>query len=179
MTIVLYVAAIAAANVITAATTPLTAGPFVVVWGTFAVAFTFVLRDLIQLRHGRRVAYQAIGLGLLVALGVSFGLGDTLAVVVASTLALAVGETLDTEVFTRMRGHMPERIAVSGALGGLVDTALFVVVGLSPLWSGIIPWSAVPNAIVGVYLVKLALQLLSGAAWWATRGREPVIAGAA
>lgn len=172
MTILLYVGAIVAANVITARTVPAEIGPFLVTWGTWAVAVTFVLRDVIQVRWGRAVAYLAIVVALAASAVTSAALGDTLAVVVASALAFAVSESLDTEVFTRLRAGLPERVAVSGVIGGLFDTAIFVVVGLSPLWSGIIPWSAVPKAILGVFLAKALLQFVGAALWWEIGGRE-------
>jgi len=167
MTILLYVAAIVAANLVTAKTVPAEIGPFVVAWGTWFIAVTFVLRDLIQLRHGRDAAYAAIGAALIVSALVSWALGFTLLVTVASALAFALSESLDTEVFTRLRAGLPARIAVSGLVGGLLDSTEFVIVGLYA--SGIIPWSAVPNAIVGQFLVRAIIQLAAGAGWLALR----------
>jgi queuosine precursor transporter len=175
MSLVLYIAAIGAANVITAGTAPLELGPFLIPWGTFAVAATFVLRDYIQREHGRTVAYIAVAVGLITAGITSAILGDTLAVVVASALALGLSEALDTEVFTRWPGKLPERVLVSGLFGSALDTTLFVIVGLSPLWSGIVPWAAVPNAVLGVFVVKAAVQTLGAALAWIAYGNdEPV-----
>lgn len=174
MSIVLYIAAIGLANIVTAGTDPLAVGPFLVPWGTFAIALTFVLRDVIQVRHGRAVAYIAIGTALVCSAATSALLGDTLAVVAGSALAFAVSESLDTEVFTRLRARIPARIAVSGLVGGAFDSVIFVVVGLSPLWSGIIPWSAVPNAVIGAYIVKAAVQFLAAGVWRGVRGPEPL-----
>lgn len=168
----LYLAAIAAANIITAHTVPLALGPFLVTWGTLAAGATFILRDLVQVEYGRRVAYAVIGAGLIVAAVTSAVLGDTLAVVVGSAAAFAVGESFDTEVFSRMRAGVAARVAVSGLVGGTLDTVVFVVVALSPLWSGFVPWDKVPNAILGVVLVKAAMQFV-GAGLWALAGPEP------
>jgi uncharacterized PurR-regulated membrane protein YhhQ (DUF165 family) len=172
MTVLLYVAAIVAANVITAKTTPLDLGPFLVPWGTWLIASTFFLRDAVQLARGRRVAYAAIVVALAASAASSWVLAATLAVTAGSAVAFALSETLDTEVFTRMPGRVPLRVAVSGVVGGAVDSAAFVVVALSPLWSGILPWSAVPNAILGAFVVKAGLQLVAAGAWRATRGPE-------
>lgn len=170
---VLFVLAVALANIITAATTPFELGPYLVTWGTLFAGATFVLRDLVQLRSGRRVVYTIILLGLITAAVTSALLGDTLAIVVASAVAIGVGETLDTEVFSRWRGGAPSRVLLSGLIGGTVDTVLFVVIGLSPLWSGILPWSAVDEAIIGVALVKAAMQVLGACGWWVV-APEPV-----
>lgn len=173
MTLALYIAAIAAANVITAATTPADIGPFLIPWGTWFVACTFFLRDALQIRYGRATAYLAIVAGLAVSALTSALLGDTLAIVAASGLAFGLSETLDTEVFSRTKAGLPTRVALSGVLGGALDSTVFVLVGLSPLWSGIIPWSAVGNAILGVFLVKAAVQLIAAASWRAAHAPEP------
>lgn len=170
MLVVLYIAVVAVANWITAKTVPLAVGPFLIPWGTWLIAVTFFARDAIQLRHGRQTAYTAILGGIAVSWITATAFGFTHAIVVASAAAFALSETLDTEVFTRMPGNVPARVAVSGVLGGALDTTVFVIVGLSPLWGGIIPWSSVPNAILGAFIVKAGLQLLAAAAWqWRVR----------
>lgn len=172
MTVVLYVAAIVAANIITAGTTPLDVGPLLIPWGTWLIGATFVLRDLVQLRHGRHGAYAAIGVALAASALTSAALGDTLAIVVASALAFAVSESADTEVFTRMRGRLPKRVAASGTVGALLDSVIFAVVGLSPVWSGIVPWDALPQVIAGQLVVKVALQFIAAGAWHALDPRS-------
>lgn len=154
-----YVAAVALANVITATTEPIFFAGFVVTWGTFFAGATFVLRDLVQRERGRQVAYLAIGGGLLISAALSLVYADALPIAVGSLAAFAVGESLDTEVFSQLDRPFPTRVAISGLVGGLVDTVVFVLIALSPLWSGILTWGQVPRAIVGVYLVKAALQL--------------------
>lgn len=157
----LYIAVFAAASIVTAHTVPADIGPFLVTWGTWIIGFTFVLRDLVQLAYGRAVAYACIAAALVVATITSWALGDTLAIVAASALAIGVSETLDTEVFTRLKARIPTRVATSGIVGGTLDSALFVIVGLSPLTSGIVPWELVPNVILGQVLAKGAVQVVS------------------
>jgi len=162
--VLVYIAAVAAANIITATTTPIFILGFVITWGTFFARATFVLRDLVQREHGRGTAYAAIGAGLLVSGAFALVYENALPIAVGSLVAFAVSETLDTEVFTRLDRPFPHRVAISGLIGGLVDTALFVIIALSPLWSGILTWGQVPRAILGVYLVKAALQVLGALA---------------
>jgi queuosine precursor transporter len=158
--ILLYILAVAAANIITATTEPLFIAGFVITWGTFFAGATFILRDLVQREHGRRIAYAAIAAGLVVSGAFALVYENALPIAVGSLVAFAVSESLDTEVFTRLDRPFPHRVAISGLVGGLVDTTLFVVIALSPLWSGILTWGQVPRAILGVYLVKAALQVL-------------------
>lgn len=174
-----YVAAIIAANIITASTTPLHVGAFLIPWGTLLIGATFILRDVVQLAVGRAGAYLAIAVALAASAATSAALGDTLAVVVGSAAAFAVSESSDTEVFTRLRARIPTRVAVSGIVGGVLDSAIFATLALSPLWSGILPWSALPNVIAGQVIVKVAMQLAAGASWRAIRGPEPLPEAAA
>jgi queuosine precursor transporter len=53
---------------------------------------------------------------------------------------------------------MSLRVLYSGIVGGMLDSAIFVVIGLSPLGAGFLPWEAVPFAILGQVLVKTIIQ---------------------
>ena len=90
----------------------------------------------------------------------SASLGDTLVIVAASALSFLLAETSDTEIYTRLKLPMAWRVFYSGIVGGLLDSVIFVVVGLSPLGAGFVPWSAVPAAIVGQVLVKIVMQMI-------------------
>lgn len=171
----LYVLVFAAANVLTAATVPADIGPFLVTWGTWVIGFTFVLRDLVQLAVGKAGAYASIGVALVVAAVTSALLGDTLAVVAGSVVAIGLSEAADTEVFSRLRARISTRIAVSGAVGSVLDSTVFTVVALSPLTSGIVPWELVPNVIAGQVLAKTAVQIVCAAAWRAFQRGDEVV----
>lgn len=170
MIVALYIAAIAAANVLTATLAPLlwhVDGQLVAIpIGTFAIGLTFFLRDFVQLRHGIRVAYAAIVAALLVNLALSLHYGDLLAITLASAAAFAVSESADTLVYSRVDGRLGPRILISGLVSCPLDSAIFVVFGLSPLTTGIIPWSAVALTIVVQVLIKVALQLVAAAPAW-------------
>jgi uncharacterized PurR-regulated membrane protein YhhQ (DUF165 family) len=174
LTITAYIAAIVAANVITAATTPADIGPFLVTWGTWIVGVTFILRDLMQLAIGRAWSYAVISIALVISAATSAVLGDTLAIVTGSAVAFAVSEALDTEIFTRLKTRIPARIAVSGATAGVLDSAIFAVIGLSPLWSGIVPWSALPNLIIGQVLAKALVQGIAAGIYSTTKAPRVV-----
>ena len=159
-----YVATIVLANVITARTLPLPAGPFLIPWGTWLIGLTLLLRDFVQLRHGRLFSYGAIGVALVASAISSKLLGDPLAITAASAASFAVSESLETEVFSRLRAFLAKRILWSGTLGSLLDSAMFVILGLSPLTTGFVPWLAVPGAIVGQYIVKTLMVSLGAVA---------------
>jgi queuosine precursor transporter len=158
MRIIFYLLAIVTANVVTAAFAPLHLGVFIIPMGTFLVGATFILRDLVQNNYGRKKTYAFIGLALLLSALVSFYLGDTLLIVMASAISFLVSETTDTEIYTRLKLPMSWRVFYSGLVGGLLDSIIFVIIGLSPLGAGFLPWEAVPFAIAGQVIVKTIIQ---------------------
>jgi uncharacterized PurR-regulated membrane protein YhhQ (DUF165 family) len=52
------------------------------------------------------------------------------------------------------------KVFYSGIVGGFFDSVVFVIIGLSPLGSNILPWAAVPMAILGQITVKTAIQAI-------------------
>jgi len=170
MIVALYIAAIALANVLTAQYAPLLlhiSGQLVAIpIGTFAIGLTFFLRDFVQARHGLRTAYLAIGAALAVNLGLSVHYHDLLAITLASAAAFAVSETSDTLVYTAVDGRLGPRIIASGLVSCPLDSTIFVVFGLSPLATGIVPWSAVFLTIVVQVLVKIGLQVVAAVPAW-------------
>jgi uncharacterized PurR-regulated membrane protein YhhQ (DUF165 family) len=170
----LYLAAIAGANVLTAKFAPLEFGSMLVPAGTFLIGATFMLRDFVQKAIGRRNTYMAIAAAMALSAVTSYALGDTLWIVFASAVTFMLSETADTEIFTRQRGSMARRVLFSGLVGGSIDSAVFVLVGLSPLGAGFLPWEAIWQAIAGQMLLKAAMQALGAAALVLAAGRKPV-----
>ena len=160
MLIALYLAAIVAANVLTAALQPLDIGPFIVPAGTFLIGATFIFRDLVQKRYGRATAYKIIGVALIMSGTTSYILGDPLTITLASAIAFVLSETTDTEIYTRLKLPLSWRVFYSGIVGGALDSAAFVVIGLSPIGAGFLPWEAVSIVIIGQIVVKSVMQAL-------------------
>ena len=160
MRIVFYLIAIIAANLITAAFAPLHFGAFIVPYGTFLIGATFILRDLVQNKYGRTKTYLFIVIALVLSAISSALLGDTMAIVTASAISFLIAETTDTEIYTRLKLPLASRVFYSGLVGGVLDSAVFVVVGLSPIGAGFLPWEAVPAAILGQVIVKTVMQAL-------------------
>nr|WP_246042364.1 VUT family protein [Cohnella pontilimi] len=156
--IALYLLAIALANVITASNDPILWGKLIIPAGSFLIGATFILRDLVQNALGRKNTYLAIGGAMVLSAVTSYALGDTLWIVVASAATFLCSETADTEIYTRLKLPMSLRVMYSGVVGGVLDSVIFVIVGLSPLGAGILPWSLVGYAIAGQIIVKLVLQ---------------------
>lgn len=160
MRIALYLIAIITANIITSAFAPLVFGAFIVPLGTFLIGATFILRDLVQRRYGRKLTYLFIVIALALSAISSALLGDTLAIVAASAISFLIAETTDTEIYTRLKLSLASRVFYSGLVGGVLDSAIFVVIGLSPLGAGFLPWASVPSAILGQVVVKTVMQAI-------------------
>ena len=162
----LYLLLIALSNVLTAKFNPfvLAGGLLVIPVGSLFAGAVFVLRDLVQMKHGRSNTYKLILWATLLSVALSHALGDTAHVAAASMAAFFLSEAVDTELFSRMRSSLAKRVIVSGALGGCLDSTIFVVFGLSPWAACILPWGVVPFAILGQTLVKLLVQFV--AAGW-------------
>ncbi|MFB5673767.1 VUT family protein [Paenibacillus terreus] len=160
MRIFLYIASIVIANVVTASFAPLVFGNFIVPMGTVFIGATFIFRDLVQQHYGRLNAYKVIAVALLISALTSWLLGDTLWIVFASAITFIFSETFDTEVFTRLKGSFQKKVLVSGTVGGIIDSGLFVIIGLSPLGANFLPWALVSYAILGQAVVKTVMQLL-------------------
>ena len=156
--ILLYLVSIITANVVTAGFAPLHFGMFIIPMGTLLIGGTFIFRDLVQNKFGRAKTYIFIVTALILSACVSFLLGDTLLIVFASALSFVVAETADTEIYTRLKLPMSWRVFYSGIVGGFFDSVIFVVIGLSPLGANILPWEAVPAAVIGQIIVKTIIQ---------------------
>ena len=157
----LYVLIIVLANVITAMFQPINFCGLIIPCGSFLVGATFFLRDFVQLRVGKANIYKLIVIAAGISCVISVLLGDLLSVTIASVVSFFISEVFDTELFTRLSGSLKKRVVVSGLVGGTLDSTVFVVLALSPIWSGILPWEYVPYAILGQTLVKCCMQFIA------------------
>lgn len=162
---VLYLLLIVATNIVTAVIEPLSiaGGALIVPTGSLFAGAVFVLRDMVQLKHGKSTAYTLILLATILSAGMSIAQGDVAHIAFASSAAFFLSESADTEIFSRLHQPLYTRIALSGIIGGLLDSTVFVVLGLSPIGTGVLPWGTVPAAVAGQILVKTCVQLIAAA----------------
>ena len=157
----LYLLIIAVSNILTARFNPFVFfdGILIVPVGSVFVGVTFVLRDFVQMKHGKRKTYGIIAAAILLSAIMSMVLGDTAYIAAASAISFFVSEAIDTEIFSRLRKSFAARIMLSGTIGGIVDSALFVIVGISPIGANMLQWSQVPYAVIGQTLSKAVVQV--------------------
>lgn len=158
-----YIISVAGANLITAVIHPLELFGLIIPSGTIFIGLTFLLRNMVQIRGGRLRVYGAIAVGLIVSAVSSRLLGDTISITVASAISFLVSESLDTEIFSRLkRKVLYLRVLSGGGVGSVLDSTIFVILGLSPIGIGFVTWSEIPMAIIGQLGVKVAMQALGG-----------------
>ena len=89
----------------------------------WVVAIGFVVRDIVQVTLGRRIAWAAIAAGTVLSVAVA----DP-GIAVASGIAFALSESLDALIFTPLadRGRVLLGVSISGWAAGFLDSAVFV-----------------------------------------------------
>lgn len=122
--------------------------------GVYAVGPTLVLRSLLQLRLGRRVALAAVVVGSVASYWVA-----TAAVASASVAAFFVSELTDYIVFSWL-GARSTGAVLAGAVAGLVvDSAVFLAVAFGS-------WEMLPGQLLGkVYGVLVSTVFLAVGRW--------------
>jgi hypothetical protein len=126
------VACVAAANIATSHWGLVPAGfGLLVTAGTYAAGLALGLRDALQDSGGIRWVLGAIAVGIVV----SFLFGDG-RIALASAVAFGLGELLDLAVYTPLRKRRwRTAVVASNAVGGLVDTLVFLfIVGFPITW---------------------------------------------
>lgn len=187
----LYIACELIANV--TAGKPVVVGPLVVPAGVFIYALTFTLLDLINERLGkaraRRVIATAFCSNVLLAIYAQLTvwapapaffdaqpafarvLGGTPRIVTASLLAYLGAALVDAEIFAWWRAHVGGyrwlRVLGSNAVSTGVDSVLFVTLA----FAGVLPMAPL---IVGQYVVKMAVTVMSLPLIYAIRPSSPV-----
>lgn len=158
--IFLYLVIIVLSNVVTAMFHPFSLfnGLLLIPAGSVFVGATFLLRDFVQLRYGKRITYAAIVVATILSATISWIVDDTVFIAVASVIAFLVSESIDTEIFSRAKRTLWWRIAMSGIIGGIADSVIFVVLGLSPIGAAMLTWSMVPYAVLGQTITKAVVQ---------------------
>ena len=127
MRIAIYISAIILANVLTSQFAPVHIWGLLVPTGTFLIGFTFVLRDIVQMKYGKHKTYLIIGAALILSALSTYMMGNGFRIVFASAISFLFSETLDTEIFTRIKGSLAKKVAISGIAGSILDSIVFTL----------------------------------------------------
>ncbi len=157
---IFYLLSIVLANVFTAKFAPVKIFIFLIPIGTFFIGLTFLLRDFFQIKFGKYKSYLLIFSAVILSAMISFMMSDTIFIAFYSFIAFLLSETIDTEIFSRFKSNLTNRILFSGFVGGLVDSFIFVFFALSPIGSNFVSWEFIHLAIIGQFLIKFFVQVL-------------------
>jgi uncharacterized PurR-regulated membrane protein YhhQ (DUF165 family) len=125
--------------------------------GVLFVGLALFLRDVVQDALGRRWVAGAIVLGAALSWWVSAPF-----VALASGVAFLLSEVADAVVYTPLRReHQPVAVLLSGVVGGLVDSAVFLWLAFGSL-----------AFLAGQFVGKTELALLCALIVWAGRTRR-------
>lgn len=127
--------------------------------GVLAIGLALVLRDLVQRRLGLRWSFAAIAVGAI--LSATFA---PPALVLASTVAFLLSETVDLAIFTPLQKRgLLVAATLSGLVGLLVDSVVFLLLAFGSL-------DYLSGQIIGkMWMILLALPIL---AWLRERDRK-------
>jgi len=128
--------------------------------GTLTFGVTFTARDKVHYL-GRKSVYTMILVSILASVALSF-LGDVSArIILASSIAIAISETMDTEVYQKLiKRHWIIRVLSSNAISIPLDTILFATIAFSgvfpilPIIQADIIVKFIISIIVGLLLIK-------------------------
>ena len=122
--------------------------------GVLWVGISLFLRDMVQERLGRAWALAAIVLGAALSYFVASPF-----VALASALAFFISELADFAVYQPLRRrNLAAAVLVSGIVGGLVDSAVFLYAAFGSL-----------DFLLGQFLGKTWMTLLAAALIWLAR----------
>lgn len=151
--IILYVASVIAANF--TANDLITYGPVTFGVGTLFFGLTFTMRDRIHSLFGKRVVYLVITTTVLLSVLQSMFLGVPIRIIVASTIAMALSELTDTEVFHSLASRSWHiRVLRSNAISTPLDSFLFT--GIAFL--GILPLNVLISKIITDAVIKFLVS---------------------
>lgn len=121
--------------------------------GTLVFGITFTQRDRVH-RAGRFWVYLMLVITTILASIQSYFLDVSWRIIVASTLAILLAETADTEVFQRLRDRRwIVRVIGSNAVSVPLDSVIFTVVAFAGVFSWGMIWSIVWGDIVAKTVV--------------------------
>jgi uncharacterized PurR-regulated membrane protein YhhQ (DUF165 family) len=124
--------------------------------GVLAIGLALGLRDVVHEAFGWRVVASAIAVGTVIS-----GLVASPSIAIASAVAYALGEVADLIVYEPLRRRQQRivGILVSGLVGAIVDSVVFLLIAFGSL-------EYVTGQVVGKIEATIALAIL---AWGWTR----------
>lgn len=156
----LYIALIVISNMVTIWFKPISIGPILVPPSSWFMGFTFLLINLISTKESKLWTSSLIWVGLGITSSICFTQQLSQSIVIASGVAFIVSQYISNLLFDNFKKGYNDSFLnfICSSLGSLIDAALWIVLGLSPLGIGSVLWSGVIWAILGQVIVQSILQ---------------------
>lgn len=118
--------------------------------GTFVFGATFTARDYVH-KLGRRRVYLMIAIAILASVVLSFAGPVDWRIIAASSVAIALSETADTEIYQRLiNHHWLLRVSGSNAVSIPLDSLTFNLIA----FAGVFTWPILVAIVAGEIVVK-------------------------
>ena len=156
----LYIALIVVSNMVTIWFKPISIGTILVPPSSWFMGFTFLLINIISAKESKLWTSSLIWIGLGITSLICFIQQLPQSIVIASGVAFIVSQYVSNLLYNKLKkGHDDGFLNfVCSFLGSLIDAAIWIVLGLSPLGIGSVLWSGVIWAIAGQVIVQAILQ---------------------
>ena len=137
----------------------------VLTYGAFSYPITFLITDLSNRAFGKivakRIVYIGFTIGILLTLTISTNFSDLISmrIAVGSGLAFLVAQSIDINIFDRLRNNKVWFIAplTSSLIGSIIDTFLFFSISF---YKTGIPWVSLAFGDLAVKLLIALIMLI-------------------
>ena len=153
---ILYFIAGILATLVTVWFKPLDLGLIVIPPSSWLMGLTFLLITLIAEKYGDKVASKMIWILLALTSIICFLLGYSQMLVIASGVAFVAGQFA-----TKFLYSLTDNSLTSSMTGSMIDAIIWILLGLSPIGIGSVPWDMFIFAVVGQVLVQFIMQWLA------------------
>lgn len=153
---ILYFIAGILATLVTVWFKPLDLGLIAIPPSSWVMGFTFLLITLIAEKYGDKVASKMIWILLALTSIICFLLGYSQMLVIASGVAFVAGQFA-----TKFLYSIADNSLTSSMTGSMIDAIIWILLGLSPIGIGSVPWDMFIFAVVGQVLVQFIMQWLA------------------
>ena len=134
---------------------PLDLGIIAIPPSSWVMGFTFLLITLIAEKYGNQVASKMIWILLVLTSIICFILGYSQMLVLASGVAFVAGQFATKFIY-----NITKHSLLSSMVGSLIDAIIWILLGLSPVGIGSVPWSMFIYAVAGQILIQFIMQFL-------------------
>lgn len=135
---------------------PLDLGIIAIPPSSWVIGFSFLLITLIAEKYGNQVASKMIWILLALTSIICFILGYSQMLVLASGVAFVAGQFATKSLY-----NFTKHSLISSMIGSMIDAIIWILLGLSPIGIGSVPWDMFIFAVAGQVIIQFIMQWLA------------------